>query len=118
MQILLHLYHQDLQIDIYDSRKGMTQEQINRLGEPYFTTKEKGTGLGMIVSFSIIKGMNGSINLTSEPQKGTCFSIRLPLYQKIGEPNVYKTSEEMTFKRIERISSHPIIKDDPTKMSI
>lgn len=86
LQVLLHHHHSDLQIDIHDSGKGMTQEQINRLGEPYFTTKEKGTGLGMMVSFSIVKGMKGSINVTSEPQKGTCFSIKFPLYQKIEEP--------------------------------
>ena len=55
-----------IQIDIQDQGKGMTQEQINRLGEPYFTTKEKGTGLGMMVSYSIIKGMNGTIDVTSE----------------------------------------------------
>ncbi len=83
LQVLLRQHHSELQIDILDSGKGMTQEQINRLGEPYFTTKEKGTGLGMMVSFSIIKGMNGSINVTSEPQKGTCFSIKLPLHQSL-----------------------------------
>ncbi|MGK9184795.1 DUF4084 domain-containing protein [Priestia filamentosa] len=87
LRVLLHYHHPNLQIDIHDSGKGMTQEQINRLGEPYFTTKEKGTGLGMMVSFSIIKGMNGSINVTSKPQKGTCFSIRLPLHKRVEEPN-------------------------------
>ena len=38
-----------IKIDIQDQGKGMTQEQINRLGEPYFTTKEKGTGLGRYI---------------------------------------------------------------------
>ena len=57
----------------------MTQEQINRLGEPYFTTKEKGTGLGMMVSYSIIKSMNGTIKVTSEIEKGTCFTLKLPI---------------------------------------
>ena len=118
LQVLLHHHHSDLQIDIHDSGKGMTHEQINRLGEPYFTTKEKGTGLGMMVSFSIVKGMNGSINVTSEPQKGTCFSIKLPLHQKVGEPNVDTTSEEKLFNRTEGLSSLPITKDGPKKMSI
>lgn len=70
-----------LKIDIEDEGTGMTQEQIDRLGEPYFSTKEKGTGLGMMVSYSIIKGMNGSISVTSEYGKGTCFSIILPVDQ-------------------------------------
>ena len=70
-----------ISIDIIDEGKGMTQEQINRLGEPYFTTKEKGTGLGMMVSYSIIKGMNGTIKVSSEYGKGTCFTLKLPIYQ-------------------------------------
>ena len=51
----------------------MTQEQINRLGEPYFTTKEKGTGLGLMVTYSIIKGMGGNITVESNPRKGYLF---------------------------------------------
>ena len=70
-----------IKIDIQDQGKGMTQEQINRLGEPYFTTKEKGTGLGMMVSYSIIKGMNGTIDVTSEYERGTRFTLELPIYQ-------------------------------------
>ncbi|MFB5283991.1 ATP-binding protein [Peribacillus sp. Hz7] len=70
-----------IQIDIQDEGTGMTQEQINRLGEPYFTTKEKGTGLGMMVSYSIINQMNGQITVVSEQGIGTCFSIKLPIYQ-------------------------------------
>lgn len=70
-----------IQIDIQDQGKGMTQEQINRLGEPYFTTKEKGTGLGLMVSYSIIRGMNGTIEVTSECEKGTRFTLKIPIYQ-------------------------------------
>ena len=70
-----------LKIDIEDEGTGMTRDQINRLGEPYFSTKEKGTGLGMMVSYSIIKGMNGNISVTSEYGKGTCFTIELPISQ-------------------------------------
>ena len=70
-----------IQIDIRDEGLGMTLEQINRLGEPYFTTKEKGTGLGMMVSYSIINQMNGQITVVSELGIGTCFSIKLPIYQ-------------------------------------
>lgn len=55
-----------LQIDICDEGKDMIQEQMNPLGDPYFTTKETGTGHGMMVSFSIIKGMNGRVKVTSE----------------------------------------------------
>ncbi|MBB6447949.1 ATP-binding protein [Bacillus benzoevorans] len=64
---------------VRDTGKGMTEEQMKRLGEPYFTTKgAKGTGLGMMVSYGIIHSMNGSIKVTSELGKGTCFEITLP----------------------------------------
>jgi two-component system sporulation sensor kinase B len=68
-----------IQIDIQDQGIGMTKEQIYRLGEPYFTTKEKGTGLGLMVSYSIIRGMKGTIHLESVEGKGTCFTIKLPI---------------------------------------
>lgn len=78
--------HIEIQSDDYhvtllmtDTGKGMTQQQMKRLGEPYFTTKgSKGTGLGMMVVYSIIHSMNGSIEVQSEVGKGTCFQIRLP----------------------------------------
>lgn len=94
LQIFIHHHHSEyLQIDIHDSGIGMTQEQLNRLGEPYFSTKENGTGLGMMVSFSIVKGMNGKIQVTSELNKGTCFSIELPSIH-IVEPYVNATLVE------------------------
>ncbi|WNS78000.1 MCP four helix bundle domain-containing protein [Domibacillus sp. DTU_2020_1001157_1_SI_ALB_TIR_016] len=78
----VHLRYSDdhVQIDIRDQGIGMTQKQIQRLGEPYFTTKEKGTGLGMMVTFSIIKGMGGKVVVESEQKQGTCFSLILPIY--------------------------------------
>jgi two-component system, sporulation sensor kinase B len=75
-------YNNIIQINIHDEGTGMTQEQINRLGEPYFTTKEKGTGLGLMVSYSIVKAMGGTVLVTSEQGKGTCFSLRLPIIQE------------------------------------
>lgn len=84
-EINIHLTYENstIHINIQDEGIGMTQEQIDRLGEPFFTTREKGTGLGMMVSYSIIKGMNGNIHVTSEHGKGTCFSIILPIYSVI-----------------------------------
>lgn len=66
-------------IDIADTGKGMSKEQINRLGEPYFSTKEKGTGLGMMATYRMIHTMGGTINVKSQIEKGTCFSIQIPL---------------------------------------
>jgi two-component system sporulation sensor kinase B len=68
-------------ISVADTGIGMTEEQINRLGTPYYSTKDKGTGLGTMVSFSIIKKMGGTITIKSEPGKGTVYHISFPLHQ-------------------------------------
>jgi len=68
-------------IKIRDEGKGMTPNQISRLGEPYFTTKENGTGLGMMVSYSLIKSMGGQIDVDSDFGNWTSFSIKFPLVQ-------------------------------------
>lgn len=65
-------------INLNDTGIGMTAEQIKRLGTPYYSTKEKGTGLGTMVSFGIIKKMNGKIEITSEPGKGTEYKLIFP----------------------------------------
>ena len=56
----------------------MTAEQVDRLGTPFYSTKDKGTGLGMMVSYRIIKTFGGLIEVTSRPDQGTCFTISLP----------------------------------------
>ncbi|MDF9761544.1 two-component system sporulation sensor kinase B [Peribacillus simplex] len=82
-EIYIHLIPDatNIQIMIQDQGIGMTQEQIYRLGEPYFTTKNKGTGLGLMVSYSVIKSMDGTIHVSSVQGKGTCFSINLPIHR-------------------------------------
>jgi two-component system, sporulation sensor kinase B len=82
LQIHLSGFQDTVNITISDQGVGMSQEQINRLGQPYFTTKEKGTGLGMMVSYSIVKGMNGAIHVSSQLGKGTCFRLTLPALQQ------------------------------------
>ncbi|MGG3560497.1 ATP-binding protein [Neobacillus rhizosphaerae] len=73
----------EVKIQITDSGIGMTQEQINRLGEPYFSTKgQKGTGLGLMVSFSIIRELKGTIKIKSTVGKGTVFVVTLPAVNK------------------------------------
>ncbi|MET1014077.1 MAG: HAMP domain-containing sensor histidine kinase [Paenisporosarcina sp.] len=81
LEIKLSSDYSSVRIEIRDEGKGMSQHQINRLGEPYFTTKENGTGLGMMVSFSLIKGMGGQVNVDSEVGKWTLFSIEFPVVQ-------------------------------------
>ena len=66
-------------ITISDTGIGMDDEQLGRLGEPYFSTKGvKGTGLGMVAVYRIVKSMHGSIRVKSKPLEGTTFTIYLP----------------------------------------
>ncbi|WEG13009.1 ATP-binding protein [Pullulanibacillus sp. KACC 23026] len=67
-----------VQIIIQDNGVGMTQEVLRRIGEPYYSTKEKGTGLGMMVVYSIVISMKGSINIESERGKGSVFTLAFP----------------------------------------
>lgn len=67
-----------LVIKISDNGIGISKERLLRLGEPFFSTKEKGTGLGLMTTFKIIKQHNGMINITSEENIGTTVQINLP----------------------------------------
>nr|WP_237087029.1 HAMP domain-containing sensor histidine kinase [Paenibacillus ihbetae] len=66
-------------IQIEDNGIGMTEEQLNRLGSIYYSTKMNGTGLGLTFSYQAIRAMNGSVSVSSEPLSGTTFVIRLPI---------------------------------------
>lgn len=65
-------------VSIRDEGCGISQDKIARLGEPFYTTKERGTGLGLMVSYKIIEEHHGSILVDSKPGKGTTFYITLP----------------------------------------
>ncbi|MGI8385220.1 ATP-binding protein [Robertmurraya sp. P23] len=67
-----------IKIIIKDQGIGMTKKQIDRLGSPFYSLKEKGTGLGMMVSFQIIRSFKGKIKVNSEKDRGTEFLILLP----------------------------------------
>jgi two-component system sporulation sensor kinase B len=75
LQLILKKLNDTAILTISDTGVGMTTTQISKLGTPYYSTKEKGTGLGTMVSFGIIKKMQGKIEIQSEPGKGTQFQI-------------------------------------------
>lgn len=73
---------QGIHLDITDTGCGISEEFLSRLFDPFFTTKEteRGIGLGLAVSFGIIRRANGDIVVESEVGKGTTFHIVLPAY--------------------------------------
>lgn len=68
-------------IDISDTGIGISAENMKRIFEPFFTTKDvgEGSGLGLFMVYSIIKEHKGSIEVKSDPNKGTTFKISLPV---------------------------------------
>lgn len=77
------LDHDRVLLRFQDQGKGIPQEQLEKMGEPFFTTKEKGTGLGLMVSFKIIESHNGKLIFSSEQDKGTTVEITLPLSNSV-----------------------------------
>ncbi len=68
-------------ITVQDDGVGMTKEELERVAEPFFTTKsaQGGTGLGVSISLSIVREHNGTLVYESEPGHGTTVSVRLPV---------------------------------------
>ncbi|MBA4371459.1 MAG: hypothetical protein C0402_01210 [Thermodesulfovibrio sp.] len=67
-----------VEIVIRDCGIGMTDEKIARIFDPYYTTKQSGSGLGLATAHSIIKNHDGMIEVASVPDKGSTFTIYLP----------------------------------------
>lgn len=71
-------------IDVVDSGSGISEKDLRRIYEPFFTTKKgvKGTGLGLAVSYSIVREHKGAIDVFTEEGKGTHFQVKLPRVKK------------------------------------
>ncbi|EPD50261.1 PAS domain S-box protein [Paenisporosarcina sp. HGH0030] len=68
-------------IKFEDNGCGIEESRLKHIGEPFYSVKEKGIGLGMTVSFSIIESHKGTINISSEVDKGTSVEVLLPKYK-------------------------------------
>ncbi|QUL55858.1 sensor histidine kinase [Paenibacillus tritici] len=67
-------------VSVKDNGEGMRVSELARLGEPYYSNKTKGTGLGLMVTFRIIEAMDGSIEFNSRKGEGTEVMITLPAF--------------------------------------
>ena len=69
-------------VSVTDTGGGIPQEQINRIFEPFYTTKKKGSGLGLMIVQRIVRAHNGRIELESHVGRGTTFRVWLPLHER------------------------------------
>lgn len=81
VQVKLRRDDQQVIVEIEDNGKGMGEDVLQKMGTPFFTTKEEGNGLGLSVCFTIVESHNGTIRVDSEEGRGTVFSIVLPWVQ-------------------------------------
>lgn len=100
-------------LTVSDTGTGISKEHLDHIFEPFFTTKEvgKGTGLGMAISYGIIKQHNGFINVYSEPGQGTVFRIYLPIREADRQPLAPKADTVLPAGGDETIL---VAEDDPT----
>ncbi len=96
-------------INIKDTGIGIDKRALEKIFQPYFTTKSnnKGSGLGLAVSHGIITSFGGNIDVKSKPGKGTCFSVYLPI---TGEKE--QTVIQTAYKRVKGHSKKILIVDD------
>jgi PAS domain S-box-containing protein len=82
-------------VAVADEGEGISPETLQRIFDPYFTTKQLGTGLGLATSYAIVSQHGGLIIVDSEPGRGTCFHLFLPAWEGVVQED--KPAEAMTF---------------------
>ncbi len=82
-------------VELEDNGCGIPQDRVKKIFEPFYTTKSTGTGLGLSVSYGIIRNHNGSIKIFSEPGTGTIISMAFPIIteETSGEELINEESE-------------------------
>lgn len=85
-----------IKVTIKDEGHGIMEEHLNKIFDPYFTTSQKGHGLGLTTSYSIIKKHDGDINISSSVGSGTTVTIYLPAYPE--QTVEYKNSPALTLR--------------------
>ena len=113
LEFFTHQTGNNIRLTISDTGVGMTEETASKCLEPFFTTKgELGSGLGLAMSYGIIRRHGGSIGIESKPDQGSSFTISLPAFDEqnlsIDNPPETQTVERL---RILVVDDHPIIQE-------
>lgn len=81
MKIILSHEHTTVRVQFQDSGEGIPLDRLPRLGEPFYTTKEHGTGLGLLITKRIVDSHNGTLQISSEVGSGTTIIVSMPVSQ-------------------------------------
>jgi len=102
-----------VEVQVEDSGSGMAKEVLDRAMDPFFTTKEvgKGTGLGLSLVYSIVKSHGGTMDIESEPGRGTRVSLRIPACREA--PDFPKAPPEPFPGEAPRYLQVLLVDDDP-----
>ena len=87
-----------IKVSFRDNGIGISQKNIARIFDPYFTTKQKGSGLGLATVYSIINNHDGYIKVKSEMDIGTTFTFYLPAAEKLSEAVVHEEKRQENYK--------------------
>ncbi len=102
-------------LEVSDTGSGMDKETLDRALEPYFTTKAKGdgTGMGLAMVHGIVKSYGGSINLYSEPGKGTTIRIYLPTsaLPSSQQPQLFQMAVPIGSERVLLVDDEPAVRE-------
>jgi signal transduction histidine kinase/HAMP domain-containing protein len=94
IEVATYLRHGEVHVRITDTGEGIPRENLGRIFEPFFSTKkEKGTGIGLSVSYSIVQNHQGRLDVQSELGRGTTFTVVLPIHRiPLAEPETSGTN--------------------------
>ena len=102
-----------VRIIIRDTGTGIAEEDLNKIFDPYFTTKKQGNGLGLATTRSIINKHKGTIQVESKYGEGTEFIIILPSKKGMGPKKKYETQQTKTASKTDRNYNILVLDDEP-----
>jgi signal transduction histidine kinase/DNA-binding response OmpR family regulator len=82
LKISAHPENDKVVVTFTDTGCGIPEDSIDKIFDPFYSTKPNGTGLGLFVSYGIIQGHHGNIEVRSKPGKGTTFQVYLPIHSE------------------------------------